>query len=334
MASINAFNWNHASPFQTNEAMATMSVDELATASKLDWGVSKQPLYTRVGDEMKEVVGKYMLERDTDNAPLSIVGTKYKPIQNREWLDFAAGFCEAGGATIQNAGSFGNGKFVFVMAKLGDSFNLRKNRKDTKDEMGGFACLVQPHVHAYGVMMLATPVRFACFNALPRLISAAKMGKSGRIFSMSHSRVFTPAMRDAAATALGAVSENIAAFRKEAETLISAKADEHAVKAYFDNVVNFDREAATKAAAAANKTMREPRVIAKLQEALEKSPGAELNTAKGTFWGALNAVTYTMDHMMGREKDSAETAFGSSLIGDRSMIKRRALSLALEMAAA
>jgi Domain of unknown function (DUF932) len=49
----------------------------------------------------------------------------------------------------------------------------------------------------------------------------------------------------------------------------------------------------------------------------ESAPGQNLDTAKGTLWGALNAVTYYVDHVRSRRAggrlDSAWFGAGSAL---------------------
>ena len=335
MTSLNGFDWGHSAPLKAGQSMAGLSVDEILTKANLDWAVVKEPIYTQVDGAFARIPGRFSLQRETDHTDLSIVGTNYKPIQNREWLQFAHDFASAGDATIENAGTFGNGKFVFAMLNLGKTFNLRRNKKGDADELGGYAVLVQPHVFAYGAMMLATSVRFACFNALPRLISKAQNGKDGSLFRMSHSRKFTPEMQDYAKRSLGIASDNISVFNKEATKLAGARAGNDEVKAYFENVINFDRTKAEKAAKEAKTEVKDPRVLEKFAAALNEAPGAQLTTAQGTWWGAFNAVTYVADHMIGhgKEAEAVQSALGSSLIGDRANMKRRALQLALEHAA-
>jgi len=64
-------------------------------------------------------------------------------------------------------------------------------------------------------------------------------------------------------------------------------------------------------------------------DALEQSPGANLNSAKGTWWGAVNAVTYVEDHMR-----TGENRVYNALFGDSSKRKTQALELAVDYAKA
>jgi len=62
-------------------------------------------------------------------------------------------------------------------------------------------------------------------------------------------------------------------------------------------------------------------------EVLETQPGAEFGA--GTFWQAFNAVTYTVDHLLGH---SAETRLQSAWYGQNRQRKVMALEKAVEMA--
>ena len=76
--------------------------------------------------------------------------------------------------------------------------------------------------------------------------------------------------------------------------------------------------------------VKEPRILSKFREALTYAPGQQLPTALGTYWGAYNAVSYTIDHSLGRNRD---TALRNAWMGHQASVKRRAFSLALKRAA-
>jgi hypothetical protein len=70
-------------------------------------------------------------------------------------------------------------------------------------------------------------------------------------------------------------------------------------------------------------------MLPKMRLALTNSPGATMATAAGTWWGALNSVTYVVDHELGRDQSaSLRTAW----LGQKAGLKRRAVELALDYA--
>jgi hypothetical protein len=62
-------------------------------------------------------------------------------------------------------------------------------------------------------------------------------------------------------------------------------------------------------------------------EALEASPGHDMKSAKGTYWGLVNAVTYVVDHKLGR---TADNRLASAWFGPNANLKREAVELAVE----
>jgi hypothetical protein len=65
-------------------------------------------------------------------------------------------------------------------------------------------------------------------------------------------------------------------------------------------------------------------------DSILNSPGSDLPSANGTWWGALSGVTYAADHKLGRTDDSRLT---SAWFGDRAKLKNSALNLAVDYAA-
>ena len=65
---------------------------------------------------------------------------------------------------------------------------------------------------------------------------------------------------------------------------------------------------------------------------IDQSPGATLKAAKGTWWGALNGVTYIEDHQ--RRGTAAGNALHSAWFGAGANRKAKALSKAIEYASA
>lgn len=67
------------------------------------------------------------------------------------------------------------------------------------------------------------------------------------------------------------------------------------------------------------------RTASEVLRVLNTQPGSD--TARGTLWNAYNAVTYHVDHVRGRQ---ADTAVESSLFGEGDRLKNSALELAME----
>lgn len=67
------------------------------------------------------------------------------------------------------------------------------------------------------------------------------------------------------------------------------------------------------------------RTAGEVMRVLQTQPGS--STAHGTLWNAYNAVTYHVDHVRGR---NADTAVESALFGEGDRLKNSALELAMD----
>lgn len=308
------------------EVADNLSPAQMLKAAGLDWKVDKRPIYgkTQAG-KFVPIPGKFGLTRDKDDKVLSIVGSTYKPVQNEEAFDFFKKFTHAGQMKMDTAGSLWGGRYTWALAKINSDFKLGKN-----DEVLSYLLLSSPHVHGRSLVMKYTSVRVVCWNTLSWALGADMTGKGGGeagSFRMPHTQLFNEAMKETAMQALGLAKSQSQQF-KEAATLLSkkkAKADD--VESFFCEVLRFDPRKARKLSD--GKSIVEPRMLPKFRQALEFAPGQELSTAKGTWWGALNAITYTIDHAVGRERD---TALKGAWFGSNANVKATALKVALERA--
>lgn len=286
----------------------------------LDWSVSKRKVFMEKDGDMQPIPGQYILARDTDNKPLSIVGETYKPVQNEIALDFFKKFTKAGHMKMETAGSLWGGRYIWALARLSNDFTLGK-----EDEVRGFLLLSQPHVRGKAMVMQFTPIRVVCWNTLTFALGSNLRGSSNS-FRMSHATLFDDSVKRSAEEALGLATDQMDEFKQAAQLLSKKRIKESELESYFNEVLYFDPK---KAQRKKDGEVRVPRMLPKFKAALEHAPGATLDTAKGTLWGALNAVTYVVDHENGRERD---TALKNAWMGHTANIKRRAMEIALEKA--
>lgn len=305
---------------------AKASPDEIRKSASLDWGVAKRKMfyYPKGSNSGKpiEVPEKFALVRDTDDRLLSVVGSTYKPVQNEIALDFFTKFVRAGKMEMETAGSLQNGQYIWGLARLGADFKLAKG-----DEVRGYLLLCSPHVLGKAMIIQFTPIRVVCWNTLNFALGAGLKG-NGSAFRMPHSMTFTDAVKERAEVALGLGERQMSEFEQAAKLLARKRAKDADVKQYFCNVLEFDPKKAK--SKKKDGEAREPLMLPKFERALEASPGARLGTAAGTWWGALNAVTYVVDHEIGRERSSA---LRTAWLGGKAILKRRAVDLALRAAA-
>lgn len=328
-----------------------MSPQEMVEAAGLNWTVSKRPLGLLAYPEEdgapltyagRVIPGKYGLTRDSDGQFLSLCGSQYKPIQNEEAFAFFKKFTDAGHMTMESAGSLNNGKFVWGLAKLADSF--RVGRAKDEDDVDNYLMLLSPFEQYKGFMALYTSLRRKCWNTLSwtlgsklaYAIGASVKNAAGQVvspngkilFRMSHSTYFGEEAKAKAEVALGLAMEQTVQFKAISNLLAKTKLGDAGTKEFFFKVLKINDELRAKIAAGETKA---PIMLRKFEDAVFNGPGAKLASAEGTAWGALNAVTYVIDHEVGRTRD---TGLFRAWLGEGADMKRAATRLAVDLAQA
>tara|TARA_R110000764_G_scaffold9366_1_gene30207 strand:- start:1407 stop:2435 length:1029 start_codon:yes stop_codon:yes gene_type:complete len=312
---------------------------QMQQAAQLDWTVSKRPSYTLDAPEWNEDVGLIQAEntfhivRDSDNRILSHCGRDYIPIQNEDVFKFFKRFTEAGHMTMETAGSLKDGGEIWGLAKIAEDFALAGD-----DLIKGYLLINQPHIVGKSMTIKLTPIRVVCNNTLTM---ALQQGGTAS-FRMPHVKEFGDDVIQAAENALGLSASAMTEFRKNATLLSQTKAKHSDVLDYVGQIyqplmiAEYRKEQLLRSEGKLI-GMQEPlkdklnKFPSLVMDALDQSPGAQLKSAKGTWWGALNAVTYVEDHL--RESQTPGNALHSAWFGAAAHRKSQALSLAVQRAA-
>jgi phage/plasmid-like protein (TIGR03299 family) len=305
------------------EVGGDLTPEQMLRAAKVDWTVSKRPVFWQPNGKAVPIEDKFVLVRDSDESVLSMVGKGWKPVQNAEAFDFFRKFCEAGNMTMETAGSLWGGRYVWCLARVGADFSVGKGKH--KDQVNNYLLLLSPHVFGYSMVAQFTSVCVVCWNTLNMALGAGLKG-SKSAFRMPHSTAFDDATKRRAETALGIAVEQAGALKEQVTLLSKASAKAEEVDEFFFEVLRYDP---TKKPVKKDGEAREPRFLPLFREALVQSPGATLNVREGTWWGAVNAVTYVVDHVQGRTEGGT---LRSAWLSDKAHMKRRALDAALRRA--
>jgi phage/plasmid-like protein (TIGR03299 family) len=298
-----------------NPVSHKLSAEQMRKEAGQVYTVSKRQVYFT--DEQKKQIAiknKFALVRDSDDKLLSIVGSVYKPVQTKQVFEFFHDFVAAAKMQMETAGSLWEGKYVWALARVvGQDFAIGTGKKD---EMRNYLLLCSPFEHGKALIMQYTNVRVVCWNTLSMALGANLKGR-GNAFRMPHTKNFE-VEKEEAKRVLGLITQQAGEFKEAAAVLAKAKITKEQTEKFFLDVLKKSPDAA-----------RTPAALPKYKAALEHAPGAMLPSAKGTWWGAVNAVTYVVDHEQGRSRD---TALKNAWLGNQANIKRRALHIALESA--
>jgi len=259
-------------------------------------------------DNVIEVKDKALI-RSRDRKVLDIVSDDWNPVQNSEAFDFFNEFVMAGDMEMNTAGSLKDGKIVWGLAKVKQSFELFKG-----DQIDSYLLFSNFHTYGCSTDVRFTPIRVVCNNTLTLSLSSAVE----RMVKISHRRQFDAAN---VKEMLGIATDKLEKYKEMAQFLGSKKAKHESIVEYFERIFP--------ASEAAKEEKKISKNAALALDILHTQPGAEY--AEGTWWPVYNTVSYMTDHLLGR---SADTRLQSAWYGYNKGLKVKALEAAVAMAEA
>jgi phage/plasmid-related protein TIGR03299 len=150
----------------------------------LDYTVEKRPLFTFDSDNNTanpetdiiipeiEVPDFFATVRRDNDTVLGVVGKDYQIVQNRDAFSFFDSIVDGDGIFYETAGALGQGERIFITAKLPDYIRVGNN-----DIIEKYLFLTTSHDGSGSITAAFTPVRIVCANTL----NAAMKSKNNTI---------------------------------------------------------------------------------------------------------------------------------------------------------
>ncbi len=294
---------------------------EAITQAGLDWDVELRPCQCVTSDgKTVTMPNKRMVVRKTDNHPLSVVGSQWKPLQNKDAFSFFDQFVEKGLCEYETAGFINNGEKIWIMAKIkADPFEVIKN-----DVIDSYFLLTNVHNTTNAGRVIFTNLRMACLNILPSIEKSAKQAK---IYHMGN---ITSALKNVAEIC-DMRRTDFQSTQAQYQFLASKGAKEKQLEEYVDMVLEKGvyRPKNTNVETIEVDESKHKRAKKVINELMETGRGTEVAGVKGTWWGAYNAMTEYYSHEQGRKVD---TRLNSIFYGEGNKKSVKALQLALDFA--
>ena len=99
----------------------TITLEEFQKEAGLDWTVSKRPVEFAAPNGGTGVFkDRFVLARDSDDHPFSVVSGRYKPVQPKEIFKFFEDLLAMHNMKMHTAGSLMNGGRIWCLAQTGD----------------------------------------------------------------------------------------------------------------------------------------------------------------------------------------------------------------------
>ena len=253
-----------------------------------------------------------VLYRSDTNAPLGVVGNKYKVVQPAQVLDFFAKLAENNHFQLETAGALSGGKRIWALAKVSDGATVLG-----QDVVKPYVLLATSYDGTLATTARFTSVRVVCSNTLGYASEEA-----GEVIKVPHSAEFDA---DSTRLDLGIAFSAFDKFLFDARKLAKREVNEafaiEFLKQLLPDTVSVKTEKdgrRTVTPVPAEETRAFQSILNLFKgEAL----GSGLPEARGSAWQLLNACTQYTDHVAGRAADSR---LSSAWFGQGNALKSRA----------
>ena len=297
--------WSGETPWHGlgQKVPSDLTPEQMMKKAGCDWSVEKQPMYRVVNGKHIEEESAMFLVRDKDNKVLDIVSKNWKPLQNEEAFNFFNDFVMAGNMEMHTAGSIKGGQLVWALAKISDNVFVKG-----KDKIEQFLLFTNPHKFGQSIDVRFTSVRAVCQNT----ISMALNGASSQFVKLSHRTQFDA---EAVKSIMDIAHLKSDSYLAAMDFLTEKKYTNDKLAEFFKTVYPVSEK-------------RETSRYAEMAEGIiDQQPGADM--FPGTWYNALQAVTFLNTHQVGREK---ENRLHSNWFGSAGKSSINAMNLALDFA--
>jgi len=251
-------------------------------AARLEWHLERLPVQYLVDGKIRTMPDRFVLARSDTRDALSVVSGDYQLVQPKAVLEFYRDLVSDFGYTLETAGALNGGRKVWALASTGviDSVGGQG-----EDPMKLYVLLATSCDKTLATTAAFTSVRVVCQNTL--FFALADVKSEGRKhIKVPHTRRFE---MDAVKQQLGLIDVSWSRFLEQIRAAAAHKMDDDKVSTFFDSVLGRKPPQSLSAKA--------ERDHINMMSLYRSAPGQAVETAKGTLWGAVNAVTYYSDHV-------------------------------------
>jgi phage/plasmid-like protein (TIGR03299 family) len=296
---------------------------EAIVKAGLDWQVQKHANeYTiKEGRAKVRMVGKgFQVIRMDNKESLGNVGTRWTPHQNREAFALMDEVIGRKAAVYETAGALGRGEKIWLLAKVKGLITI-----GGEDVVEKYLLAANAHDGTKSFKLAVTTIRPVCGNTLHLALKEADGAE--QVFSIRHTSKLEDKVQKIV-DYLQIASKKFEDFKDAAQAMTKVKMNTKKFNEFL-GLLGFDPEA---------EGGKKESIITDLRDAFESAPGSQLETAKGTLWGALNAVTYYTTHKRTTRqtkssgfKSENEARLNSSWFGSGNDLNQKALAVATQM---
>lgn len=285
--------------------------EEAIKHAELDYEVIKTPLYTKgsgliensqgieIADTELHVPNYFANIRNDNNAVLGVVGKDYQIVQNREAFSFFDTIVGGGdGILYETAGALGNGERIFITAKLPDYIRVGNGN----DVVEKYIFLTTSHDGSGSITAAFTPIRIVCQNTLN-----ASLRNMSNVVRIRHTSGAKQRLDDAHKV-MGLANKLSAEMEGVFNQWAKVKVNDHEVKKLIQLALCPNKETLQHL-----QKGNEDEISTVFKNTVEDafsyammSDTQQIDTTKGTLFGAYNAVTGYYQNVRTYKDDEAK----------------------------
>jgi phage/plasmid-like protein (TIGR03299 family) len=271
----------------------------IIAAAGLDWTVEQHVLEAVVEREYQSLrvpVPRHVANvRSDTHAVLGVVGEGYEPLQNRQAFAFCDAITDSGRAHWIGGGSTHGGARVHALMRL--DREIRIGGAEGEDVLP-LLCFRNGHDGGLAVTVSVVPLRLACLNGMLLPIPGAE-----RTWKARHTANVEAKLADARRT-LGIAWRYYDELEELGGRLIRERLGDGEFERFLARLVPLPEPRAD-ATDGGRAVRNAERVREAIRTAYRTAP--DLDSLRGTRWGALQAVTAYVDHVQPTRRTAGRT---------------------------
>lgn len=295
-----------------------MLPDQPMEAWRVNGGLNYSALAVRAfydfNGEQHECDGYTLIRSDNGKVLCPNVSRRYKVVQPATVCEGMRDFCDNHGFVMETMGALSDGKRIWALAKTGDGFTIGRN-----DRIENYVLLTTSYDKSMATKAMFTSIRVVCHNTLTMAVA-----DKGSIVTIPHSADFDIGKVKVDLGIVSSASETM----QEAFTAMAGRKVKDAdalrwiARVLFD--IQDDKELQEQSTKATNIIQGVFGLYA------GKGKGSGFETAHGTAFGLLNAITEHVDHHAAR---NVNNRIQSAWFGAGDKLKAKAYTEALALVA-
>ena len=296
-----------------NKVEETITLEEFQKEAGLDWTVSKRPVEFAAPNGGTGVFkDRFVLARDSDDHPFSVVSGRYKPVQPKEIFKFFEDLLAMHNMKMHTAGSLMDGGRIWCLAQTGDVHKVLG-----VDRVDSYLLLSTSYDLTMSTLAQFTSVRVVCNNTLQQ----ALRDSTGRV-TVPHIADFNA---ESIKDQLGIGRDQWTAFTGALDVLAKVKVDAATAAKVIDKV--FDIPEDPEKRMADSDRIHAVNVV----DLFTKQTYIGADLSGDSAWGLLNSVTEYVDwHKRARNQGNR---LNNAWFGDGARIKQTAMNELMLLAA-